>query len=126
ELKIDKDVYLIGSFQRDTEGKDLKSPKLIKGPDILLAILQQVYQAHPNIMVILAGPRRFWLIKQLKKFNIPYMYLGETQDEAIDDLQTNTKSLETISKLYNLIDLYIISSRMEGGPKAETEAASTK
>ena len=25
--------FVIGSFQRDTEGKDLKSPKLIKGPD---------------------------------------------------------------------------------------------
>ena len=26
--------FVIGSFQRDTEGKDLTSPKLIKGPDI--------------------------------------------------------------------------------------------
>ena len=35
---LPKDKYLIGSFQRDTEGKDLKSPKLIKGPDIFIDI----------------------------------------------------------------------------------------
>ena len=27
--------FLVGSFQRDTEGHDLKSPKLIKGPDFI-------------------------------------------------------------------------------------------
>ena len=31
--------FVIGSFQRDTEGKDLTSPKLIKGPDIFLEIV---------------------------------------------------------------------------------------
>ena len=31
---IDTDCFLVGSFQRDTEGHDLKSPKLEKGPDL--------------------------------------------------------------------------------------------
>ena len=29
-----KKTILIGSFQRDTEGHDMISPKLVKGPDI--------------------------------------------------------------------------------------------
>ena len=39
EWKIPTDTYLIGSFQRDTEGSDLRRPKLVKGPDVLLEIL---------------------------------------------------------------------------------------
>ena len=40
QLNISENAYVIGSFQRDTEGKDLKSPKLIKGPDRLLEIFE--------------------------------------------------------------------------------------
>ena len=40
KLNISENAYVIGSFQRDTEGKDLKSPKLIKGPDRLLEIFE--------------------------------------------------------------------------------------
>ena len=36
---LDKDKFYIGSFQRDTEGSDLKTPKLEKGPDIVVAIV---------------------------------------------------------------------------------------
>ena len=32
--------FIVGSFQRDTEGSDLVSPKLIKGPDIFLEVVQ--------------------------------------------------------------------------------------
>ena len=41
KLGLDHDDFLIGSFQRDTEGKDHKSPKLIKGPDIFLNIVKE-------------------------------------------------------------------------------------
>ncbi len=33
--QLPTDTYLIGSFQRDTEGSDLRRPKLVKGPDVL-------------------------------------------------------------------------------------------
>ena len=35
------DKKLIGSFQRDTEGYDLKTPKLSKGPDIFCDIVEE-------------------------------------------------------------------------------------
>ena len=36
-----KNDYLVGSFQRDTEGYDLKSPKLSKGPDRFIEIIKK-------------------------------------------------------------------------------------
>ena len=47
--------YLIGSFQRDTESNDLSSPKLIKGPDIFLKIVNEIYQKNSNMRIVLAG-----------------------------------------------------------------------
>ena len=46
------DAYIIGSFQRDTEGSDLKSPKLIKGPDRLIQIIESKNKA------VVLGERR--------------------------------------------------------------------
>ena len=48
---LPKDKYLIGSFQRDTEGKDLKSPKLIKGPDIFIEYILKLKDKFPIYML---------------------------------------------------------------------------
>ena len=52
---LNKTDYLVGSFQRDTEGHDLKSPKLIKGPDIFLEIVTSMYEKNKNLKVVLSG-----------------------------------------------------------------------
>jgi glycosyltransferase involved in cell wall biosynthesis len=122
--KIPSDHYLVGSFQRDTEGKDLQSPKLVKGPDRFLEIVTHINQQTPSIHVVLAGPRRFWLRKQLLVAGIPFTYIG--QDITGDDIRQNTLSHQTMNRLYNLIDLYIVSSRVEGGPQAILESAATQ
>jgi glycosyltransferase involved in cell wall biosynthesis len=122
--EIPSDHYLIGSFQRDTEGNDLISPKLVKGPDRFLEIVNHIYQQTPSIHVVLAGPRRFWLRQQLLEAGIPFTYIGK--DIAGDDIHQNTLSHHTMNFLYNLIDLYIVSSRKEGGPQAILEAAATQ
>jgi glycosyltransferase involved in cell wall biosynthesis len=122
--KIPPNRYLVGSFQRDTEGNDLQSPKLVKGPDRFLEIVSRINQATPGLHVILAGPRRFWLRQQLLEAGIPFTYIG--QEVAGDDVRQNTLSHSTMNVLYNLIDLYIVSSRKEGGPQAVLEAAATQ
>lgn len=121
---IPTDKYLIGSFQRDTEGKDLKSPKLQKGPDILAEILNKVYETNKDIHVVLAGPRRFWIRKKLNQYGIPFTFIGQITND--DDIQLNTLSHKELNLFYNLIDLYVVSSRWEGGPKAILESAATK
>jgi glycosyltransferase involved in cell wall biosynthesis len=121
----DKPSYLIGSFQRDTEGKDLKTPKYVKGPDVFLSIVRGVYKEEKNIRVVLAGPRRFWLRNKLTEYGIPYTFVGDKLGKG-DDLLRNTLKFNKINDLYNLVDLYLVSSRMEGGPKAILEASASK
>lgn len=113
EFNLDKSDYLIGSFQRDTEGHDLLSPKLIKGPDIFLKIVKEMYKKNKKVKVVLAGKRRQYLINNFENLNIPYVY-----HEMVD--------LQTLNKLYNLLDIYIVSSRVEGGPQAILECSIIK
>ena len=116
EFKIKTDEFLIGSFQRDTEGKDLKInkiiPKMSKGPDILIKVIKEFKIKYPNLAVILAGYRRQYVIQELEKLNIKYYYFEH-------------QSYKNLNKLYNLIDLYVVSSRVEGGPRAIVETILT-
>tara|TARA_B100001996_G_C18670395_1_gene596526 strand:+ start:2353 stop:3285 length:933 start_codon:yes stop_codon:yes gene_type:complete len=107
---IEKDAYVIGSFQRDTEGSDLTSPKLSKGPDQFIEIILKYREKHPNLFIILTGKRRQFLINNLEIYNIKYKYI-------------EMASFEVINELYNCLDLYIVASRVEGGPQAIPESA---
>jgi glycosyltransferase involved in cell wall biosynthesis len=40
-----------------------------------------------------------------------------------DDIKTNSIPRSTLNLLYNLVDLYIVASRSEGGPHSILEAA---
>lgn len=113
ELNISENAYVIGSFQRDTEGKDLKSPKLIKGPDRLLEIFEHYNKTKNELLIVLSGKRRQFIINELVKRNINYKYFE----------MVNFKKL---NQLYNCLDLYIVASRIEGGPQAIVECAMTK
>ena len=109
-LKLPKDKFLIGSFQRDTEGSDLISPKLEKGPDILVEKIIEINKIRDDIHVVLAGWRRQYVIKRLDEEKIDYTYLELPTQNVINDL-------------YNSLDLYLISSRCEGGPQSLFEAS---
>ena len=108
-IGIKNDKFLIGSFQRDTEGFDLITPKLEKGPDIFLKVVKEISKTK-NIHVLLSGWRRQYIIKDLEKSLIPYTYI-------------KLPSQEKINSLYNALDLYVVSSRCEGGPQALFECA---
>ena len=113
ELNLPKDSFIIGSFQRDTEGGDLKSPKLEKGPDLLCDYIIDQYSKNNRIKVVLAGWRRQYVINRLQENNIPYVY-----HEMCD--------FKTLNELYNTLDLYLVTARHEGGPQAIVECALNK
>jgi len=108
KFNFNTQAYLIGSFQKDSEGKtDL--PKLSKGPDLFVNIVQDMLKNNKNIEVVLTGLRRKFIINRFKKLNIKYHYF-------------NMVSSEDLSRLYRCLDLYIVSSRCEGGPYTILEA----
>jgi len=104
--------YIVGSFQKDTEGKK-NEPKMSKGPDIFVNIMEDINKDHPDLLVVLSGIRRTYIIRELEKRGIKYKYF-----EMI--------GLHDLNELYNCLDLYIVSSRVEGGPRAIVEAGITK
>ena len=113
EYSIDQEAYLIGTFQRDTEGYDLKSPKLSKGPDRFLNLIDNISLQKNNLQILLTGKRRNYLIVELKKRKIKFYY-----HEMVD--------FNSLNKLYNTLDLYLVTSRYEGGPQAILECGITR
>jgi len=113
KYNIDSSNFVIGSFQRDTEGSDLISPKLSKGPDRLVQVIEHFVKNESNITVLLAGKRRNFIINELEMRDINYKYF-----EMVD--------FSTLNELYNCLDLYVVSSRYEGGPQAILECAISK
>ena len=111
ELGLQKDKFIVGSFQRDTEGSDLISPKLEKGPDLFCDYIEKI--KDENTLVLLGGWRRQYVISRLENMGVPYEYF-------------ELAPIEKIKKMYGACDLYVVSSRHEGGPQALFEAAAMK
>jgi len=110
QLGIPLDKIVIGSFQKDGVGwAGGDDPKLIKGPDIFVKTVQKIYQEEKNIFILLLGPSRNFIKKELDSLNIPYLHICE-------------KNYLNIYKYYNVLDLYLITSREEGGPKSLLES----
>lgn len=107
KYSIPVDSFVIGSFQRDTEGSDLKSPKLEKGPDLLADFLEKKKQKQ-DIFVVLCGWRRQYIINRLNDSKIPYVFFERPEHSVINDL-------------YQCLDLYPVTARFEGGPQSLIE-----
>ncbi|HAT03332.1 MAG TPA: glycosyl transferase family 1 [Candidatus Magasanikbacteria bacterium] len=109
ELNIPKDKIIIGSFQKDGHGwGEGLDPKGEKGPDVFCDVVEQLSKIF-DIHVLLTGPARGYVKKRLSDVGISYTH-------------TYLKEYAEIVKYYNVLDLYIISSRVEGGPKALLES----
>jgi glycosyltransferase involved in cell wall biosynthesis len=72
-----------------------------------------MHSKNKNLEVVLAGWRRQYVMNRLQNSDIKYHYF-------------EMPSFETVNKLYNSIDLYVVGSRFEGGPQALLECAMTK
>jgi hypothetical protein len=123
--RIPTDKYLIANFHRDTEGGDLQSPKLQKGPDAFLEIVARLHDEGADIHVLLAGPRRFYLRTQLAQRGVPFTFIGH-ETHGRDDLGINILPRATLNTLYNIADLHLITSRWEGGPHSVLESAGAR
>ena len=112
-LNLPSDKFIVGSFQRDTEGHDLVSPKLSKGPDRFCDYVEKLKKLGKDVHVLLGGWRRQYVINRLTKKGIPFTYLEKP-------------AIAKVNLMYNSCDLYVVGSRYEGGPQAILECAATK
>ena len=107
---IPQKVIAVGSFQKDGIGwGEGLEPKLIKGPDIFLRSMELIKERISNLFIVLSGPSRGYVKKGLEKLRIPYRHI------LLD-------RYPEIGRLYQTLDLYMVTSRQEGGPKAILES----
>ena len=112
QLGIPPDSICVGSFQKDGVGWGSGlEPKMVKGPDIFLKAIEKL-RNHNNIFVLLTGPSRGYVLNGLEKLGVPYIhnYLENYHD---------------IVQYFHCLDLYLVTSRDEGGPKAILECMAT-
>lgn len=113
-LGIPYSAFLIGSFQKDGVGwGGGNEPKLIKGPDIFLAVIKILKEHIPKLYVLLSGPARGYVKAGLESMHVPYRH------SYLDDYST-------IGRMYQALDLYLVTSRQEGGPKAVLESFASR
>ena len=108
-----EDSFLVGSFQRDSDGKNPNLPKLVKGPDQFLQIVKYYDSIYSNLTVVLTGKRRNFIINKLKQEKINFVYF-------------EMANIKVLNELYNVLDLYVVASRVEGGPQSIVECGLTQ
>ncbi len=109
-LGIPRDAFVVGSFQKDGVGwGEGSEPKLIKGPDIFVKTLKRVKSSIAGLHVLLSGPSRGYVKNELSSASIPYTH-------------TLTAKARDVAPLYHALDVYLVASRVEGGPKAILES----
>lgn len=110
KLGIKEGSVVIGSFQKDGSGwGEGMEPKLIKGPDIFLKVVEKLKTQIPQLHILLSGPSRGYIKQGLEKLGVPYTHRFLKDYRGLDEL-------------YDALDLYLITSREEGGPKAVLES----
>ena len=110
KYQIPSNALVIGSFQKDGIGwGDGLKPKYIKGPDILVESIKDLCTNGVPVFVVLTGPARGYVKKRLNDYNIPFLHLF-------------VSNMYDLIPLYQVLDIYLISSREEGGPMGLLES----
>ncbi|HSI97266.1 MAG TPA: glycosyltransferase family 4 protein, partial [Gaiellaceae bacterium] len=84
-------------------------PKLVKGPDVLVSALERLRVEAPELHVLLTGPARGYVRRELERRGIPHVHVL-------------VRTREELARAYHALDVYLVASRQEGGPKAVLEA----
>jgi glycosyltransferase involved in cell wall biosynthesis len=112
-LGLPETAFVVGSFQKDGVGLGAGlEPKLIKGPDTLVATLRALGKSVPELFVLLTGRARGYVQRELDGVGIlhSHHYLS---------------SRDQLAAAYHALDAYLVTSRQEGGPKGVLESMAT-
>jgi glycosyltransferase involved in cell wall biosynthesis len=112
-LGLPESAFVVGSFQKDGVGWDEGlEPKLIKGPDVLLDVAERLRERVPELTFLVTGPARGYVIAGLERLGVPYRHV------VLPDV-------DAVAQAYEAIDVCLVTSRDEGGPRAVLEAMAT-
>ena len=105
--------FMVGSFLKDGVGmEDGLEPKLLKGPDTFVAVVARLREVIPELSVLLTGPARGYVRRELERLDIPHRHVLHS-------------SRGELAGAYHGVDVCLVTSRQEGGPKAVLEAMAT-
>jgi glycosyltransferase involved in cell wall biosynthesis len=112
-LGLPDDAFVVGSFQKDGVGmEDGLEPKTIKAPDVLVEALDQAHTEIGELVVLLTGPARGYVRRELERRGIPFVH-------------RLLPSRDGLTAAYHALDAYLVASRQEGGPKSILESMAT-
>ncbi len=107
---LPQSAVIVGSIQKDGVGwGDGIQPKLIKGPDIFVKTIKVLWARIPELFVLVCGPARGYVLAGLRKLGVPYRYIPWVH-------------YQKVGRIFQALDLYLVTAREEGGPKAVLEA----
>lgn len=110
ELAIPQSAFVVGSFVKDGVGlSDGDEPKRIKGPDTLVAVLARLREEIPELFVVVSGPARGYVRRELESRGIAHRHVL-------------FGSRSELGRGYHALDMTLLTSRQEGGPKAALES----
>jgi glycosyltransferase involved in cell wall biosynthesis len=113
DLDVPSSAFVVGSFLKDGVGLgDGAEPKTIKGPDALVATLARVREQAPELFVVLTGPARGYVRRELARLGIPCCHV-------------RLPSRDGLARAYHALDVDLVASRQEGGPKSVLESMAT-
>ena len=109
-LDLPADAFVVGSFQKDGVGwGEGLEPKLVKGPDVLVAAVERAAGEVDALHVLLTGPARGYVRRELTRLGVPYRHVL-------------AKDRTELARAYQALDAYVVASRQEGGPKGVLES----
>lgn len=109
-LGLPTEAFVAGSFQKDGVGwEEGLEPKLIKGPDVLLQAVERLRERVPDLWLLLTAPARGYVKHGLDRLGVAYRHV-------------QLDGLDAVAEAYHALDVCLVTSRDEGGPKAVLEA----
>jgi glycosyltransferase involved in cell wall biosynthesis len=109
-LELPSEAFVVGSFVKDGVGLgDGLEPKLVKGPDALVATIERLQSGIPELVVLLTGPARGFVRRALERLGVPVQHV-------------QMRAREELARAYHASDISLVTSRQEGGPKAVLES----
>ncbi|MGB0909946.1 MAG: glycosyltransferase family 4 protein [Nitrospirales bacterium] len=104
-LKIPEEAFVVGFSGRQTSNNDGR-----KGIDIFVEGVRKVYQEYSQLVTVIIGPGWHELVRQFHDAGITCVQVPYQVEHA------------DIARLYRALDVYWVTSRIEGGPVPLLEA----